>query len=91
MMSSYPDTAISELKPSFCFVAAHGRNYLGNGEKWENVFPKLPADTLSIYVFSADTLKAFDWSQIRTGYKVLKRYDLSLQDLEKTNWVINYP
>jgi len=90
-LSSYPDTAMSKLKPDFFYVAPHERNYIGNGEKWENVFPELPKDTLSIYIFSADALKAYDWSKVKEGYKILKRYDLSLNDLKKLNWVITYP
>jgi len=90
-MSSYPDTAISELEPYFVHVHSHDHNYIGYREKWETVFPRLPADTLSIYIFSTDTLKAYPWSVVRSGYKILKRYDLSLKDLEKANWVIKYP
>jgi hypothetical protein len=90
-MSSYPDTAISESKPYFLPVAPNDYSHLQLHEKWENVFPRLPADTLSIYIFSTDTLNAYDWSEIRTGYKVLKRYDLSLDDLQKSNYTITYP
>ena len=90
-MSSYHDTAISESKPHFLSIAPNDYGYLDYSEKWENVFPRLPADTLSIYIFSTDTLKAYDWSKIRSGYKVLKRYDLSLDDLRKSNWTITYP
>lgn len=90
-LNSYPDTAISKLKPAFFYVAPHVRNYIGNGGKWENVFPELPKDTLSIYIFNADTLNVYDWSKIKEGYKILKRYDLSLNDLKKLNWTIYYP
>jgi hypothetical protein len=89
-LSSYPDTAISELKPDFFYVAYHDSNYIESAGKWEDIFSRLPKDTLSIYVFSADTLKAYDWSKIKED-KVLKRYDLSLSDLKKLNWDITYP
>jgi len=90
-MSSYPDTAISELKPNFVHIAPNDYSHIELHAKWETIFPRLPADTLSIYIFSTDTLNVYDWSKIRTGYKVLKRYDLSLGDLQKSNWTITYP
>ncbi|HEY5507722.1 MAG TPA: hypothetical protein VIK29_03555 [Paludibacter sp.] len=90
-MSSYPDTAIPELKPDLVPIAPNGYSYLDLSAKWETIFPRLPADTLSIYIFSTDTLNVYDWSKIRTGYKVLKRYDLSLDDLQKSNYTITYP
>lgn len=90
-LSSYPDTAISELKPAFFHVSPHLKNYIGNGDKWENVFPGLPKDTLSIYIFSEDTLKSYDWGKVKEDYKILSRYDLSLDDLKKLNWTVTYP
>jgi len=38
----------------------------------------------------ANTLETTSWDTIKLNYKVLKRYDLSFQDLEKMNWTITY-
>lgn len=51
----------------------------------------LPRDTLFLFVFSTDTLNKYSWQEIRDGYKILKRYDLSLQDLKEMNFKIIYP
>ncbi len=48
-------------------------------------------DTLMFFVFSDDTLKNYSWDEIREGYKILKRYDLSIVDLDSLNWTITYP
>ena len=90
-MYSYPDTTLPASKPSLTYVEVNDYNYLINRFKWDQEILKLPNDTLSIFVFSADTIKAYKWSEIKAGYKVLKRYDLSLQDLEKSNWTVTYP
>jgi hypothetical protein len=90
-LSSYPDTTLSKLEPAFFRVSPHTRNYIGNGDKWENVFPDLPKDTLSIYIFSKDTFNTYGWRKVQEGYKILKRYDLSLDDLKKLNWTVTYP
>ncbi len=50
-----------------------------------------PSDTLMIYIFDANIIETEDWGKIVTEYMVLKRYDLSLQDLKNMNWTITYP
>lgn len=46
---------------------------------------------IHIYIFDKDTLKTVSWDQIRDDYNVLRRYDLTLEDLEAMNWIIEYP
>ena len=46
---------------------------------------------LMFYVFSVDTLEKYSWEEIREGYRILKRYDLSYEDLDSLNWTITYP
>ena len=46
---------------------------------------------LMFYVFSVDTLEKYSWEEIREGYKILKRYDLSYDDMDSLNWTITYP
>lgn len=48
-------------------------------------------DSLMFFIFSADTLKKYSWDEIREDYKILKRYDLSVVDLDSLNWTITYP
>lgn len=93
--TNYPDTALPVQKPSISYVPP--------GKKWvfTNIFPsfreaevffdRLPSDTLSVYLFDASTYLNDDWQQVRSAYKVLKRYDLSLDDFIKLNWTIRYP
>jgi hypothetical protein len=44
-------------------------------------FNKLNNDTLSLYLFDKDTLDAYLWQTIQQDYKILQRYDLSLEDI----------
>lgn len=48
-----------------------------------------PSDILTIYLFREDSLKANDWKDA-PNY-VLKRYDLTIDDLNAIGWTINYP
>lgn len=58
---------------------------------WKKFFNSLPKDTLSVFIFHTDTLLKYNWDEVRNGYKILSRYDLSLDDLKKINFTIKYP
>lgn len=61
---------------------------------WEIYFTTdgpLQIDTLMVYVFDADIVDSLPWSEVVHNYMVLKRYDISLKDLNTMNWSITYP
>ena len=92
----YPDTALPQTKPKFGTgeVPPGEKSTIkstGMGGNWSDIINSLPADTLSIYLFAGKTLSTYNWSQIRDRYLILKRYDLSLQDLKIRNFTITYP
>lgn len=105
MSFTYSDTTVSKRSVFLGFdsssVKIHpGDNSFqswGQGSCFEALFSGggahnlLPADTLSIFIFSYDTLRKYDWETIRKEYKILKRYDLSLPDLRNLNWKVVYP
>jgi len=88
---SYPDTILTTSKPSLLSVAPNDYNYLDNGKKWEKINEELPEKKLIIYFFNSDTINFYDWTQIKEGNKVMKRMDLSVEELENMNWTITYP
>ena len=57
----------------------------------EEIFFNLPKDTLSVFIFHTDTLTEYTWNEVRDKYMILKRYDLSLDDLRRLNFKITYP
>lgn len=84
----YPDTSLSESKPLLQMIRPESYTRLDSKDKWEDVLPK---DTIIVFIFSKDTVDAYSWEDVRTEYNVLKRYDLSISDLEAMNWTIIYP
>lgn len=88
---NYPDTLISNEYDKLIGVPANKRVPYDSKEKWEEVFKGLPADTLTIFIFDGDTVASYEWEYIRNEYKILRRYDLSLQDLERLEWTVTYP
>lgn len=98
----YPDTSYfgyfsSPISDSFSNKItsnSESNRPLQNRDCWETVFNygvQIPSDTLMIFIFDEKVLKSVKWETIVKDYMVLKRYDLSLQDLESMNWTITYP
>jgi len=89
----YPDTLINfnlsyEAKP-YCKVNS---NSTGNPLEVRYAYETmLEDDTLMVYVFDAAVVESTPWDTIKAIYMVLKRYDLSLQDLEEMNWTVSHP
>jgi len=86
----YPDTLIRETKVQLK-IWPHTASHQGGIISTEEVFRRHNIDTLSIYFFDAETVDNIPWETIREEYKVLKRYDLSLEDIQFLDYEISYP
>ena len=94
----YPDTLDrigipSSSEPSIYKVEPHKRNRtaLWQNTFWEVIFRDgrlIPSDTLMIYIFDA---KLLDSNTTHVDNTIIQRYDLSLQDLQRINWILTYP
>ena len=98
--SDYPDTLAFQsqpdplLDPNFTKVLPEESNSqaLWRRDCIELAFKDLiPSDTLMVYVFDAQILESIPWDTVKSQYPVLKRHDLSLEDLQQLNWEIIYP
>lgn len=81
--NAYPDTALT-------FDRRYVEHPLEANKVWySSVFDRtfeewmssLPKDTASFYIFNYDTLNHYSWEVIQKEYKILQRYDLSIDDL----------
>ncbi len=64
------------------------------GGCWEKNFTSeqpLPMERVIIFVFDETIIKTIPWDTIKAKKLYLKRYDLTLEDLQKNNWRITYP
>lgn len=86
----YPDTTLPTKKVGGPVILPSLSGYVDSSIKWEKQYAKLPSDKMSIYIFDSDTLKKYDWEDVRLNYRILKRYDLTLQDLQSTDFYVNY-
>jgi hypothetical protein len=91
---NHPDTSIGSYNPSFSKenfkVKAHSEKRLIS-HSWEQDVIRAQSDTLMIFMYDAQVLETTPWDTVKANYLVLKRYDLSLDDLIRMNWTITYP
>ncbi|QEC53039.1 hypothetical protein EDD80_1041 [Anseongella ginsenosidimutans] len=91
----YPDTSISDFEERLSAeIIANNREVVipGSEASWKSTFEvSVPHDTVSLFIFHADTLTKFPWQTIREDYKILRRYDLSLEDLITLEFKVPYP
>lgn len=98
---SYPDTLSyrngpnPKLQPQFFNIASNATNTtaLESRSCIESEFgtPLIPNNILMVYVFNAEALDTLPDNTIIYDYLILKRYDLTLQNLKDRNWAITYP
>lgn len=93
-LHAYPDTTLhkeNDVFVSFGDIMPFAGTSTGGSRSWESKFEEIPSDTLSFYFFHSDTLAKYPWEEIRKDYKVLKRYDLSIEDIQMLDYEITYP
>ena len=68
------------------------------GDTWETKFAYksiIPSDTLIVFVLNVDSIDLWEHKDLSKKYNpndaVLKRYYLSLNDLNNMNWTITFP
>jgi hypothetical protein len=86
----YPDTSIQDSLVTGGILQSKQQPYESR-ETWSKFFEALPADTLSVFFFSPDTVRKYGWKQVQSKYLILIRRDISLQDLEISNYIVTYP
>jgi hypothetical protein len=86
----YPDTSIQDSLVTGGILQSKQQPYESR-ETWSKFFEALPADTLSVFFFSPDTVRKYGWKQVQSKYLILIRKDISLQDLEISNYIVTYP
>jgi len=77
----YPDTSFKQLH-NYELVKSNSFSTHRVGDPLdETIKQRMPRDTVSIYYFHADTVNKYPWEIIQQDYKILRRYDLSSQDI----------
>jgi hypothetical protein len=89
---NFPDTNLFSHKPKMRNIGSNEKDPIEAFDPWDEIFEnEIQSDTLIIFVFNKDTLDYYSWDTIREKYKILHRYDLSLQDLKEDGMYVYYP
>ena len=89
-LSYYHNTILTQYK--VVSGEQNNRRATDNNTCYEHVFERNSTpDTLKFYVLDAYVVENTPWDIVARDYLVLKRYDLSLEDLQKLNWRVTYP
>lgn len=80
-----------QIPPFKEFSLINKRVYFDSKTKWEDIIKDLPMDTLSVFFIDGTIFQNEKWDTIRDNYLILKRCDFSLEDLQKSNFIITYP
>ena len=88
---SYPDTALNRINN----IPYYNRNQTSKINANDSVFVRIAilgnSPTTQMFIFDAHTIETTPWDSIVKHYMVLKRYQLTVNDVEKMNWTITYP
>jgi len=82
---SYSYVPFSPIKPGLA-------GYFGKiSTTYKDFIQSCGSDTIIIFIFHTDTLAKYTWDEVREGYKILKRYDVSWQEMAALDGEIQYP
>lgn len=87
----YPDTTLPDSKPALRKIDPGETISFDSRTPWEENLEKLPSDTLSVFIFDNNVYENESWDSIRIYYKVLKRFDLDINNLKAQDYKISYP
>ena len=82
----YPDTTLPGTCPYLNIrrLDSHSsQRYSCLDSDYQTLYNAYNVDTISIFVFSTDTLYFYGWPTVQKSYKILQRYDLSIEDCQR--------
>lgn len=92
MSYNYPDTSAPSNNEYLSLIRSKSAGYEDSKKKWDKVFAEdIQGDKLMIFIFDNEIVENYSWDQIRDNYMVLKRIEVSLQELKDNKYEINYP
>ena len=63
----------------------------GSSNAWPFLIKRSKNNKLNIFIFNIDTLLKYNnWEYIR-NQRLYKRYELSEEELNKSDWIVEYP
>jgi hypothetical protein len=94
---NYPDTHIiltyplfqSSNSESYFYISAN--SFVDRPGPWISEYDRASTSKFMYFLFDKAEVDTLPWDSIRKNYKVLKRWDLSLEEIQAMNWTLEYP
>ncbi|MGV8091910.1 MAG: hypothetical protein AB2L24_08610 [Mangrovibacterium sp.] len=92
----YPDTLLvynPVVNPTSYKIEAHSLEVeqKSHGSCFDGIISGSPGGKIMFFIYDANTLETTPWDTVVKHYMILKRYDLTEQDLDSMGWTITYP
>lgn len=88
----FPDTLLPMEKPiGLQFVKMNGKSGKYVNPDWDFRYSIMPESKFTVFVLNANLVDSIPWIEIREDYEILARYDITLEELEESNYTIKYP
>ena len=87
---NFPDTNLQENTPFYKVALPQSVTYLQSQEKWENVINSNSHNVITIFIMDYDSLQKYGWQTMRSQYKILDRFELTTDSLQKLQWTLTY-
>ena len=88
---SYPDTALNRIGD----IPYYNENKTSKINANDSVFVRIAilgiSPTTQMFIFDTNLIEKNPWDSIVAHHMVLKRYQFTVSDVEKSNWTITYP
>lgn len=93
--NSYPDTSLKTNNLGDCDcgkIKPKSTCECNSRYGWkDHIKTMCKGGKLMLFIFNKDTINKYSWDTVVSKYKVSKRFELSIEDLENSNWTITYP
>jgi len=89
----YPDTITLDPNPTLDKLYFKIENHSDKSVHYRHCIEDDFVFTSKImcFIYNSETLETTPWDTVVKKYMILKRYDLTLHDLDSLNWIITYP
>lgn len=86
-----PSSAIPEDKAGLFDIPV--QQYMAHvyfEKTWDEVYSKIPNDTITVFIFDPNVVGANDWADVRKNKMYLRRYTFTKAELKTANGKVTY-
>ena len=89
----HPDTSISEAEPELSILDSGKSTFIFDNNTSEESLNRFfeNDERITVFILSSDTLNKYGWDRVRDSYNILRRYEITTQELDDMGGDLVYP